>query len=94
MVNVDADKDEDLLINLVGSGGSYSSAETFVLQNNKGTYSVILNKSGASSQRFGSNAKRIIQGAIGVVAGQGDIEVSPIMCSARDNDFVVRLDNN
>ena len=58
-LDVDADKDQDLLINLVGDGGSYNSAETFVLQNNNGTYSIILNKTGAESQRFGTDAKRI-----------------------------------
>jgi len=57
--DIDADKDDDLLINLVGDGGSHNSAETFVLQNNSGTYSIIFSKSGAESQRFGAEAKRI-----------------------------------
>ncbi len=56
-LDIDGDWDKDLVVNLWYSGGSYAGAETFVLRNNGGIYTIVLSKKGAESQRFGTKAK-------------------------------------
>ena len=72
-LDMDGDLDKDLVVNLWYSGGSYSGAETFVLQNNSGIYTIILSKKGAESQRFGTEAKRISR--ITDLDGDGIVEL-------------------
>lgn len=72
-VDMDGDLDKDLVVNLWYSGGSYSGAETSVLQNNGGIYTIILSKKGAESQRFDTEAKRISR--ITDLDGDGIVEL-------------------
>ena len=54
-VDIDADGDDDILIELLRGGGSYNGYQFFALQNTDNTYTTVLNKMGG----YGDTFKRV-----------------------------------